>query len=31
MNFGVKNFTLKIDPKKKNLIFDCNNFVDLVE
>jgi hypothetical protein len=27
----VKNFTVKNDPKKKTLIFDCYNLVDLVE
>jgi hypothetical protein len=31
MNFGVKNFTVKIDPKKKTLIFDCYNLVDLAK
>jgi hypothetical protein len=28
-NFGVKNFTVKNDPKIKTLIIDCYNLVDL--
>jgi hypothetical protein len=31
MNFGMKNFIVKNDPKKKTLIFDCYNLADLVE
>jgi hypothetical protein len=31
MNFGVKNFIVKNDSKKKTLVFECYNLVDFME
>jgi hypothetical protein len=31
MNFGLKNFIVRNDSKKKTLVFDCYNLVDPME